>query len=207
MGNRWFARRYANEQINDTVRGSKTDRYTLSRSERLETEETIKGWNVGAMLAVLIPLFILFVAQMIQANKSGSRWRLWRGHDSGHNAVWAAYIWVLLLFLGLIWYGNRVAITDRASQNMRTLVGALFVFMNLCGILCMLVHVFAVRSGYQYKGANWLAQFPAFAFLSFLLMGVFAFIFSSILWRRLQFRTRTGAFDYNRDEDVLPTST
>mmetsp|Transcript_19545 Transcript_19545/g.28259 ORF Transcript_19545/g.28259 Transcript_19545/m.28259 type:complete len:108 (-) Transcript_19545:60-383(-) len=105
----------------------------------------------------------------------------------------------------MIWYGNRVALTDRASQNMRTLVGALFVFMCLCGMLCILVWAFAVKTGYQYRGVSWLGQWPAFVFLAWLCMGIFCALFVSVIWRRLNMRTKNGAFDYSRrDEDVVP---
>jgi len=124
--------------------GNKTDRYTISKGEREETQDTLWGWNVGAILAIFIPIFLLFIAQLIQSQNSGSRWRLWRGDDKGYVGLWIVYFWSLLLFIGMIWYGNRVALTDRASQNMRTLVGALFVFMCLCGMLCILVWAFAV---------------------------------------------------------------
>ena len=142
MGNRWYQpkdSRYADRDYD----GTKTDNYIVSRGDREESEETLWGWNIGALIAIFIPLFILFIGQLVQANKTGSRWTLWRGNDPGHVALWFAYIWSLLLFVGIIWYGNRM-LTERASQNMRTLCGALFVFVNLCLIMAVIVKVFAV---------------------------------------------------------------
>jgi hypothetical protein len=108
---------------------------------RLKESRLLLDFNVPAVATVLLPLFmwmIAFLAAGDDGEKGGAE-------DQGGEgaALGFVYIWSLLIFVGIVWYGNLVLEGDN-QDLLKVLMAALFVFTNFALMLALLTGRFVV---------------------------------------------------------------
>ena len=101
-----------------------------------ERDYFVVGWNVGAVLSVILPFVLWLVACIIHTsdnknNNNGDGSNQW--WNSKNNGILFGYCWSLLLFGLIVWYGNVVF---RKQANPLPLLSALVVFCNT-SIICL----------------------------------------------------------------------
>jgi hypothetical protein len=109
-------------------------------------------FNIMAGATVLLPLFIWMIAGLVTRDGEGgggeeNRWWSWGDREEGWwgraeereqgVTLGFVYFWALLLFGGIVWYGNRVLQNDSKEQIKGFLV-TLIVFTNLALMLAVL---------------------------------------------------------------------
>jgi hypothetical protein len=108
----------------------------------------VLSWNLGAVLSALLPFLTWLAAALLKGGDNGeeqsSSWWSWgngqqqeRGPEDqqGKGAIVFVYIWSLLAFGLIVWYGNAVF---RNHAHPLPLLSALVVFWNAC-LMCLLL--------------------------------------------------------------------
>jgi hypothetical protein len=109
----------------------------------------VLSWNVGAVSSVLLPFLTWLTAVLIngsndEGEEQSSPWWSWgngqqaeRGPEDqqGKGAIVFVYIWSLLAFGLIVWYGNAVF---RNHAHPLPLLSALVVYCNAC-LMCLLL--------------------------------------------------------------------
>jgi hypothetical protein len=175
------------------------------KQEESEGGSTVlKSWNISAVATVVLPLFIFMIARLVNRDNNGGRRRLWwwggEGQpegEGGSGALFFVYIWSLLLFAYLVWYGNRVLSKEKENQ-IQVLLAALFVFANLAFLCSILMG----SLGFEGAGAEgWMVQWPAVMVLTYVLWTIFAGLFAGILYRKTRKGKTSSLDDYQRQDD------
>mmetsp|Transcript_24446 Transcript_24446/g.40518 ORF Transcript_24446/g.40518 Transcript_24446/m.40518 type:complete len:281 (+) Transcript_24446:46-888(+) len=124
-------------------------------------------------------------------NNQNSGWWWWsrnneedqdrrREENQGKGAVIFAYLWTLLVFGALVWYGNLVF---RRNAHPLPLVSAMVVFWNMSFIGAILVGNVGINyEERELEEQGWLSQFGACLTLTYICLLLFCTIF--ILWIR-----------------------
>jgi hypothetical protein len=219
----------------------------------------LKLWNISAVATVALPLFIFFIARLVnrdgggagEENKEGSNWWWWGGNiqnnengeegggqeeeeaaaeeeeeqedEEGRRILWwwgsennpeeeergngtlvFVYIWSLLVFAYLIWYGNRVLKKEKENP-MQVLLASLFFFANLA-FLCSMMSggfVFQTNGAKAEEEEGWLERWPAVMFLTYVSWTIFAVVFAIIVYRKTRKGSKTSSSlnDYHRQDD------
>ena len=101
-----------------------------------ERDYFIVGWNVGAVVSVILPLAMWLIACIGHTsennndnNSDGSN----QWNNKNMNGLLFGYGWSLLVFSLIVWYGNVVF---RKHANPLPLLSALIVFCNT-SIICL----------------------------------------------------------------------
>ena len=105
-----------------------------------ERDYFVVGWNVGAVVSVILPFVLWLVASIIHTNDTNKNNNNGDGSNqsspwwnSKNNGILFGYCWSLLLFGLIVWYGNVVF---RKQANPLPLLSALVVFCNT-NIICL----------------------------------------------------------------------
>lgn len=120
-------------------------------------------WNVAALATVLVPLLILMFARIFNGEEGGGggeeegfwSWSWFRNNEGGGGgeernggALVFVYLWSLLSFLVLVWFGNKVLGGEAGGDREKaapTLFVALLGFTNLA-FLCFILMQSQVRN-------------------------------------------------------------
>lgn len=112
----------------------------------------VLSWNLGAVLSTLLPFLTWLAAALVvrggndegeQQDQSSSWWSWGNGQQEergpedqqGKGAIVFVYLWSLLAFGLIVWYGNAVF---RNRAHPLPLLSALVVFCNAC-FMCLLL--------------------------------------------------------------------
>lgn len=156
----------------------------------------VESWNVAAAATVVLPLVASWLALVVNREGEGGSW-WWGGEGNGTVVLVVVYIWSLLLFAYLVWYGNRVLTKEKESQ-MKVLLAALFVFANLALLCSILIGGLGSQGEAE---AGWLGQWPAVMILTFVFWAIFAAVFAGVLYRKTRKGKTTSSNDYQRQGD------
>lgn len=170
--------------------------------DKREETTLAERWNVAAAAAVLVPLAASWLALVVNREGEGGWW-WWGGEGNGAEgdgtvALVVVYVWSLLLFAYLVWYGNRV-LTKKKENQMKVLLAALFVFANLALLCSILIGGLALQG--EGAEAGWLGRWPAVMILTFVFWAIFAAAFAGDLYRKTRKGKTTSSNDYQRQDD------
>ena len=105
---------------------------------RLKESRLLLDFNIPAAVTVLLPLFMWLIAFLAGGNGADGADANQGGADQGQVvALGFVYFWSLLLFVGIVWYGNLVLENDN-QELLKVLMAALVVFTNLSLMLAVL---------------------------------------------------------------------
>jgi hypothetical protein len=112
------------------------------------------SFNIAAGATVILPLFMWMIACLVGGDRDGggeeNSWWSWGNRDGegwwGNQpaeergqgvALGFVYFWSLVLFGGIVWYGNRVLEKDN-KELLKGFLVTLIVFTNLALMLAVL---------------------------------------------------------------------
>lgn len=125
--------------------------------------------------------------------------------QEGHGTLIFVYIYLLLLYVGLILYGNYVF---RRSTNFAGLQGALFIFTQMVFLLMILLaglpEVIRVE-GPELEETGWYGQFAVCLFLTCLFWLIQGIVFTTLMRKRVNRLSDTSS-NYTRSTGGLKPS-
>lgn len=139
--------------------GSTTSKSSSDSDTSRPMNNAVKTWNVAAGATVLLPLLVLMFASIFSGEGGGGggggeggfwNWSWFRNEgaqeENGGPLVFV-YLWSLVLFGVLVWFGNRVLGGEAGGgkeKSVQNLFVALVGFANLA-FLCLILMQSQVR--------------------------------------------------------------
>jgi hypothetical protein len=159
------------------------DSFRRNKDNMIGHNQLPLAFHITAGATVLLPLFIWMIARLVTRDGEDggggggdeeNRWWSWGDREEGWwgraeereqgVTLGFVYFWALLLFGGIVWYGNRVLQNDNKEQ-LKGFMVTLIVFTNLALMLAVLtgglgVSVFSLIASFHGNSPRLTQSFP-----------------------------------------------